>query len=335
MPFSAIIGQEQLKRRLGSFLTGDPGHACLFTGPSGIGKTLAAREYAKALLCREPSADGACGHCASCRLFDEGVHPDYREIVSADGKGIKVDQVRSAIVGDVNMLPQYGSRKVYLVDADYLNEQGQNALLKTLEEPPSYVVLLMTAAGPERLAGTLVSRMAHLPLARSSPDDIREILKKAGVPADLPALAFLVRYARGIPGVAKNLAADNWFIQIREDVLDRMAVIGETSRARLLTDGFSFFNKEKENADDLLDIAGSWIRDLALASSGTDGDMLLNADRKSTILDLVRRNRYDIGQLDRAASAVQGARRGLSLNTNFETTICSLLLQLRKELAHA
>ncbi len=337
MPFSGIIGQEQVKRRLGSSLAGDPGHACLFTGPSGSGKTRIAREYAKALLCRSPSAEGACGHCDACRLFDNGVHPDYRELSSPDGKNIKVERIRAEIVGDVNMLPQYGGRKVYLIDAAFLNEQGQNALLKTVEEPPSYVYILMTTTGPERLVGTMVSRMAYLPLARCSPGELHRILVDSGVSPSLPAMPFLVRYARGIPGVALDLAADTWFIQIREEVLDRMAAIGDESRAHLLTEGFAFFNKEKDHADDLLDIAGSWVRDLALAAAGaagTDGEMLQNADRRSAILDLCRRNRYDIGQLDRAGSAIQGARRGLALNTNFETTICSLLLQLRKELSH-
>jgi DNA polymerase-3 subunit delta' len=334
MSISGVIGQKQVKARLGAALAGDPGHACLFTGPSGIGKTLVAREFAKALLCRTPSSGEACGGCDSCRLFDNGVHPDYRELASADGKPIRVERVRSEIVGDVHMLPQYGQRKVYLVDAAYLNEQGQNALLKTIEEPPAYVFLLLTAPGLEKLLPTIVSRTAHIPLARSSPEDLRAILEASGVPDDLPATPFLVRYSRGIPGIALSLAADSWFIQTREQVLARMETIGETSRAVLLTEAYSFFNREKAHIDDLLEMMGTWVRDLALAVSGADDRMLLNSDRATGILDLCRRNRYDIGRLEHAAASVQNARRGLAANTNFETTICSLLLQLRKELAH-
>ena len=136
-------------------------------------------------------------------------------------------------------------------------------------------------------------------------------------------------------GVALELATDTWFIQVREEMLDRMAVVGDKDRAVLLTEEFGFYNREKENADTLLDIAGSYVRDLALAVSGARETLLINADRRDEILDLAHRNRYDIAQLDRAGAAVQHARRCLALNTNFETTICSLLLQLRKELTHA
>ena len=139
MAFSSIVGQVDAKVRLGSALEGIPGHAYVFAGPDGIGKTLVAREFAKALLCQAPSSDGACGVCTSCRHFGNGVHPDFKTL-TLDGKekNIKVERVRQSVCADLNMRPQFGNRKVYLIAADFLNEQGQNALLKSLEEPPDY-----------------------------------------------------------------------------------------------------------------------------------------------------------------------------------------------------
>ena len=145
MTFSSIIGQTKAKARLVTALLGTPGHAYAFAGPDGIGKTFLARKFAQALLCRQSGKDGACGRCPSCRHFDHGVHPDYRELqIEPKEKNIKIDRVRQTVCRDVDLRPQFGDRKVYLLAADHLNEQGQNALLKTLEEPPEYCFFLLT-----------------------------------------------------------------------------------------------------------------------------------------------------------------------------------------------
>ena len=159
MSFSELIGQYEAKKRLGVPLVGQPGHAFLLIGPSGIGKKTLGREFAKGLLCSHPTENGGCGTCPNCIYMREHTHPDYRELLLASGeKNIKVADVRSKILSDVGIMAQIATRKVYLIDADGLAEEGQNALLKTLEEPPSHAIFILATTEVHKIPITILSR---------------------------------------------------------------------------------------------------------------------------------------------------------------------------------
>jgi DNA polymerase-3 subunit delta' len=338
MAFSSIIGQHELKKRLGTALTGSPGHAYVFAGPKGIGRTTWARSFAKALLCEQPSSDGSCDHCASCHYFDRQVHPDYREL-QLDGKDkvIKVDYVRQAVCADLNIQPQLRPRKVYLIAADDLNEQGQNALLKSLEEPPEYAFFLLTAVGPDHLLPTIVSRTNLLLLKRHAPEEIEAILRQRGLSAT-DELAFCARYAGGLPGVALDLATSDWFSSLRQETVRFFWSLGRSTRTAVLTSGFQFFDGNRPHVPDILDILGSLVRDQLAALYAVDQRLLTNPDQASMFARLAAglSDPGDVrGRLARAHGALLSARRGLALNASFEGMICHLLLVLRKELSYA
>jgi DNA polymerase-3 subunit delta' len=189
MGFASLVGQPDLKVRLGSILKGEPGHAYILSGPLGIGKSAFAQVFAQALLCQDPTPDGGCGICDSCRHFSHQAHPDYRTLLldPAD-KVIKVERVRQTIQADIALRPQFGRRKVYLVDADFLNEQGQNTLLKSLEEPPDFVTFILMASGLERLLPTVLSRLTVLPLQRYNDEDVIAILAREWQDSASPCL---------------------------------------------------------------------------------------------------------------------------------------------------
>ncbi len=367
MAFSAWVGQSALKTRLGSILQGEPGHAYVFSGPAGIGKMTFARELAKALLCTRPGPDGACGQCQSCRHFEHQVHPDFRLLqLEPKDKTIKVERIRHVVSADLPLRPQLGSRKVYLIEADYLNEQGQNALLKSLEEPPDYITFILTANGPERLLPTILSRVTLLALHRYSEAEILAILRQqipagpsgdstrsAGRPGSASRVAermgtpdatreepvrqpdetwiFYARYAGGLPGAALELAASPWFADLRQDVISLYRTISRQSRASLLTEGYRLFEANKSQAVVICDILTSLVRDQLVFSLTRDDQYLTNRDQ----LAVVGTGGPDVAGLLRAAAAIQSARRGLALNASFEGLACNLLLKLRKELAHA
>lgn len=336
MAFSSIIGQTEAKARLGAALSSTPGHAYVLSGPDGIGKTMMAREFAKALLCMAPTHDGACDACTACRHFSHGVHPDFINIqLEGKDKNIKVEKVRQAVSGDLHIRPQFGSRKVYLLAADALNEQGQNALLKSLEEPPDYCCFIMTAIGPERLLPTIISRVSLIALRRYTIDEIKAILTANGQTNDQKT-AFFARFAGGLAGVAIDLAGNAWFAELRQEVLELYRHLGGQTRTALLVSGYQFFDSNRAQAAVILDLLGSLIRDqLVLVSTGKT-DLLTNQDQLPLLTSTLPAQGGQDAQkrLARAYTAILAALRGLAFNASFEGLACNLLLEMRKELQY-
>ena len=156
--FEDVVGQEHIERTLKNAIDqGKVSHAYLFCGPRGTGKTTTARLLAKALLCEHGPTSSPDGTCQSCVDIAEGQHPDVYELDAASRTG--VENVREEIIGRVNFVPSRGSKKVYIIDEVHmLSTAAFNALLKTLEEPPSHVVFVLCTTDPQKGPATIHSR---------------------------------------------------------------------------------------------------------------------------------------------------------------------------------
>ena len=163
MDFSELSGNETLKKRLAvSFQKGTWSHCYLICGPQGSGKRTLAKIMAGALQCQV--ADAPCGHCSACRKIRAGIHPDVIVVDDAEKKTVSVELVRQ-LQADAFVHPNEGKRKIYVIPrAQDMTESAQNALLKIIEEPPSYAVFLLLTDNAEKLLPTVRSRSVELRL---------------------------------------------------------------------------------------------------------------------------------------------------------------------------
>ncbi len=161
MGFESLLGNERLKENLRvSVGRGRISHFYLISGPEGSGKRTLARLLAQAILCQEENSP--CGSCAACRKVTAGTHPDYITVDDPEHKNVAVKLVRDARE-DMYIRPNEGSHKIYLFPQS-MGVEGQNALLKVLEEPPSYGVFILLAENPQTLLPTVRSRCVELKL---------------------------------------------------------------------------------------------------------------------------------------------------------------------------
>jgi hypothetical protein len=210
-----------------TMIAGRVPHAILISGPAGIGKTTLALDLAAGLLCDDPDpAARPCRACRGCRLVDRGRHPDvHRLSPSGPGDQIRIgrrdapeDGTVRRLASDLVLLPVEGGARIAIVErADRLTDDAQTALLKTLEEPPAGVTIVLCADDEDRLLPTVRSRAARIRLGPVATREIEAILAEAGV-ADPPLAARLARIVSGRPGAARTLARSPAALAARDEI---------------------------------------------------------------------------------------------------------------------
>ena len=213
LDFSDILGQDAVKRHFTAAVTSDRvSHAYMLTGEAGMGKGALASVFAAMLLC-ERNRLHPCGVCHACRQVRAGTHPDLIRVTHEKPNSISVDEVREQICAEAVIRPFSGKKRVFIVpEAEKMTPQAQNALLKTIEEPPEYVVILLLTESEEALLETIRSRCVKLKMRPVPEQELRRaLLSGGGISEEDAALA--AGFARGVPGKAMEMAKSEEFRQ--------------------------------------------------------------------------------------------------------------------------
>jgi DNA polymerase-3 subunit delta' len=297
-----------------------PAHAYLISGPPHVGKTTLARSLALALNCQAAESARPCGRCRSCQLINAGKHPDV-QLIEPDGARVKIDQVR-ALQHDLSLRPVEGRCRVAIFDQfEAATTEAQNALLKTLEEPPDYVVLIVLASDPELLLPTIVSRCQQVPLRPLTLAQVRAaLIKQWNVAADQANL--LAHLSGGRLGWAVSAASDSSVMSARAKFLDDLQSLLKADRVARFAYAEDL-TKKSDLARDAIDLWRTWWRDVLLAGSGSSAE-LINVDRAAQIQALAQH--IDLNQAKAAADACGRALWQMDKNVTPRLVVEVLLL---------
>ncbi len=190
MIFNNIIGNKKNKELLENIIyTNNIAHSYMFVGKDSIGKSLFAKEFAKAILCVED--EKPCNKCKSCIEFDTYNNPDF-SVLEPEGNSIKIDQIRE-LTKKVYEKPVVSNKKVYIInDSNYMTKEAQNSLLKTLEEPPEYVTIILITSNENLFLPTIKSRCTKISFDRLTNTELAEILEREYQYSDIPEITFKI-----------------------------------------------------------------------------------------------------------------------------------------------
>lgn len=319
-----IIGQHNIKKVLQRGVAAEKlAHAYLFWAAEGMGKYTLAHRFAKALLCT--SVNPPCGTCKACKLFEGGTLPDFRVIEKLkDDKEIKIKAIRD-MQEEVYTKPVYSHKKVYIIrDADNMNPEAQNCLLKTLEEPPHYIHIILTASNVNALLQTVRSRVVRLDFEPYSKEEFALILDRSD---KQDVNDFIYFTAEGIPGRAIQLISGKNEMTVRDEAAEMLFKL--TEDPLVIYRIHSFMENNKEKIDWILDTMKSIMRDMLICHVNKKDELLLNLDKKDMII--LYAPKWKVSSLIGCIDLIEECKKSLKAKGNYSIATQAMLLNIREE----
>ncbi len=326
--FSDVVGQEQLKEYLESAIRLNKiSHAYIINGERDAGKEFIAKTFAMALQCENRHGVEPCQECHSCKQALSGNHPDIIFITHEKPGTISVDDIRRQINNDVAIKPYSGPKKIYIMnEGEKMTVQAQNALLKTLEEPPEYAVILLLTTNVNSLLPTILSRCVVLNMKPARDDQIKKFLMdNMGIP-DYKANV-CVAFARGNVGKARILAKSEEFDKVKEEAITLLKYINEMELSEIVA-AIKKINEYQLDVNDYLDILSIWYRDALLFKATHDVNNLIFKEEIQYIRKVADRSTYE--GIEEIIDGLEKSKQRLSANVNFDLTLELLLLTIKE-----
>lgn len=325
--FADIVGQEMIKEHLQNALkTGNVSHAYILNGERSSGKEFIANIFATALQCERGGID-PCNECHSCKQAASNNQPDIIRISHEKPNTISVDDIRTQINGDIGIKPYVGPKKIYIMnEAEKMSVSAQNALLKTLEEPPEYGVIILLTTNLNALLPTILSRCVVLNM--KPVDDLRVkkfLMTEMKVP-DYKA-EVCAAFARGNIGKARLLAQSEEFDNIKEEAVGLLKYIDDMEISEI-AQAIKRMNEYKLEINDFLDVLAIWYRDALLFKATNDANHLIFREEMQYIKKTASRSTYE--GIENILKALDKAKARLSANVSFDLTMELLLLTMKE-----
>ncbi len=325
--FKDIYGQKQIVDHFQNALeSGKISHAYIINGERSSGKEFIAKIFAMALQCEKEGIE-PCNECHSCKQALSGNHPDIIKVTHEKPATVGVEDIRNGVNNDVVIKPYSSKWKIYIInEAEKMTVQAQNALLKTLEEPPAYAVILLLTSNPEALLPTIQSRCVVLNMKPVSDDIIKNYLMKELHIPDYKA-DVCTAFARGNLGKAKALAASEEFDNIKTEAVSLLKYIRDMEITDIMS-AIKKINDYKIDINDYLDILSVWYRDVLLFKATNDVNHLIFKDEIQYIKKVSNQSAYE--GIEIILDALEKAKARLRANVNFELTMELLLLTIKE-----
>ena len=323
MDFKEIIGHERQIENLKNAINNNSiSHSYLFEGEEGLGKKKTALAFSKTLLCKEEK-DHPCNTCSSCIKFDSGNHPDFK-IIAPNKKGTIVIEEIEKIINAVSTSPFEGKRKVFIIDDSHtMNMEGMNTLLKTLEEPPSFMNIILVTSISNKLLPTILSRCQRI---RFYPVDKLKIMKllREKESLDEDRSAFIADFTKGSIGKSIEIASSEEFFNRRDEVIRIIDNILNGDGTKALA-SVKFFNDNKDDIHGILDIMLYWFRDLLIYKEVGQRSLIINKDKLEI---LSKQSSIDFNRINGIIEKIEETRVNINNNVNFALSIETMLLKI-------
>lgn len=324
--FSEIVGHEQIKEHMQAAIRDKkPFHAYLFQGEEGVGKEALARTFAAGLQCQSESADKPCKECVSCRQMESGNQPDVIW-VTREKASLGVDEIREQLCNTMDIKPFSSPYKIYLVpEAEKMTEAAQNALLKTIEEPPEYGIVILMTSNISALLPTIQSRCLTMEFRPLSTAVVESYVKEHCQVPDYQARASAA-FAQGNLGKAMRYAKSEDFIERKDHIISLLRHVEQMDLSEMLA-VIKDLGTRKDEVRDYIDLMVLWYRDVLLFKATKDINQLLFQDEASYISREASHRSYE--KIEEILQAFEKVKVRLRANVNFDITMELMLLTLK------